>query len=155
MFFLYYLKRYRFLCSTMSSMFSMAHASRLSICGSRLLPLSDNVYSTRGGISGNASLSTNPSASSILRVVVSIFCEMSGMLRCSSLNLCVLFVSNVNSTSNDHLSPMRDSTFRMGQLGNREFLASVLFIIICVFSFIFVCVLFCYYTKVTIKGVIL
>ena len=111
-------------------MCSVAHVSRLPMSGSRLLPLSDNEYSTRGGTSGKATRLINPSASSIFNVAVSIFCEMSGMLRCNSLKRRLPFVSKVKSTNIDHLSPTRDSIFRTGQLGKSASRTSVLFMLI-------------------------
>ena len=108
-------------------MCSVAHVSRLPMSGSRLLPLSDIEYSTRGGTSGKASREMSPSASSIFNVAVSIYCDMSGMLRCSSLKRRLPFVSKVKSTNIDHLSPTLDSIFRMGQLGKRASRTSVLF----------------------------
>ena len=81
-----YLNKYCFLNSMMSPILSIAHDNKLLMCGRRLLPLSVSEYSTRGGISGKASLCTNQSASRILRVVVNIFWEMSGISCCNSMN---------------------------------------------------------------------
>jgi hypothetical protein len=68
-----------------ASIFSLAHIIRLLICGSKDVALSVREYSTLGGTSAYTCLLTKPSSSRVLKVTVSIFCEMSGIFFCKAL----------------------------------------------------------------------
>ena len=89
---------------------------RFSRCGIRLCPICVNVYSTRGGTSGNTHLSTSPSVSRCRRVTVNIRCDTSPIDLAISLNRIVPLAFKVISTNMDHLSPNLLSTSRTGQI---------------------------------------
>ena len=115
------------------AMFSLAQPISASIWGSRECVHGVNAYSTRGGTSGYTVRVTYPSSSSVRKVTVSIFCDMSGISRCNSLKRIgpppVLF--RVYMTKRDHLSHNRASIFRIGQSGNSASSIVVLSIICC------------------------
>lgn len=115
------------------AMFSLAQPISASIWGSRECVHGVNAYSTRGGTSGYTVRVTYPSSSSVRKVTVSIFCDMSGISRCNSLKRIgpppVLF--RVYMTRRDHLSHNRASIFRIGQSGNSASSIVVLSIICC------------------------
>jgi hypothetical protein len=86
--------------------------------GGALVPVEeavfDTVFLTAGGTVGNTRRRTSPSRCSRRSVWVSIFCEMSGMPRFSSLNRRSPPDSSM-TTSMLHLSPILSSTSRTGQ----------------------------------------
>lgn len=115
------------------AMFSLAQPISASIWGSRECVHGVNAYSTRGGTSGYTVRVTYPSSSSVRKVTVSIFCDMSGISRCSSLKRIgpPPALSRVYMTKSDHLSHSRASMFRIGQSGNSASSIVVLSIICC------------------------
>lgn len=115
------------------AMFSLAQPISASIWGSRVCVHGVNAYSTRGGTSGYTVRVTYPSSSSVRRVTVSIFCDMSGISRCNSLKRIgpPPALSRVYMTKSDHLSHSRASIFRIGQSGNSASSIVVLSIICC------------------------
>ena len=98
----------------MFSIFSAAQSMRLLSSGMSDRPRYVRLYSTLGGTSAYTRLDTSPSASSTFNAVESIFFDMSGMYSFRLLKRIVPCLSSVKSTSMDHLSPIRDSTFLMG-----------------------------------------
>ena len=119
-----------FLLSTIEAKCSIAH----SIMG-RQACINDSprpviLYSTRGGTSAYTNLSTSPSSSRWRNVSVSTFCDMSGMcLRRTEKRKGTLLPAKMWSTSSDHLSPIRESTLRIGQSGKSMSRTSTEFII--------------------------
>ena len=107
------------------------------MCGRREWVRGVSAYSTLGGTSGYTVRVTYPSSSSVRRVTVSIFCDMSGMSRCNSLkrmaDLPVLL--SVYITKSDHLSQSFDKMLRIGQSGNTASSIIVLSIIQCVSNY--------------------
>jgi len=101
--------------SLIAGIFSVAQAERLCRCGKSDLPRSVKLYSTFGGISGKTVRHTRPSASSVRSVTVSIFCEMSPIALCSSLNRSFSTSPKIRIASIDHLSPNLSNTERIGQ----------------------------------------
>lgn len=86
-----YLRAALILSAMMASLFSNAHSSKALTWGRSDSALAVSAYSTRGGTSGYTVRVTYPSSSSVRSVTVSIFCEMSGISRCNSLNLTCFF----------------------------------------------------------------
>lgn len=106
---------YSSLEAKIAGMCSVAHTVKLSIAGNRLSPIGVSVYSTRGGISGYIFLYNSPSASRVLKVVVSIFCDMVPIAWLNWLNRSVPHSPKIEMINIDHLSPTLSSTFLTGQ----------------------------------------
>ena len=113
---------------TISARCSAAHAIIGWQASMNDLPRSSMWYSTRGGTSAKTVRSMNKSSSRWRSVVVSTFCDMSGTARRMAENRMGAACSmSVCITSSDHLSPTRERTFRMGQLGKSRSLGAMEF----------------------------
>ena len=109
--------RFLFLSFSIAAILSVAQPMSASKIGSSDLARSVSEYSTRGGTSAYTCRVMYPSLSNVRRVLVSIFCDMSGMLLRSSLkridSVCWRFRMYI--TYSDHLSLILANTLRMGQ----------------------------------------
>ena len=123
-----------FLSLMMASLFCEAHSVRALMCGRSERVREVSVYSTFGGTSGYTVRVMYPSSSKARKVAVNIFCEISGISRCSSLkrSVSLLFRFSVYITRRGHLLHRRVKMFRIGQSGNTVFSVIVLFIIVCI-----------------------
>lgn len=103
-----------------SSILSIDHWSSESRIGFNDFALSVRAYSTLGGISENIVLVTYPSSSNVRSVIVSIFCDISGICCFSSIKRMLSFsdLSRIYMTSNAHLSHNLANMFLTGQPGN-------------------------------------
>ena len=103
-----------------AAILSAAQSTRLSTIGIRDWARGVREYSTLGGTSAYTWRRIKPSSSKVRSVLVSIFCEMSGInlrraLKRRGSSGCF---SYIKMTSIDHLSHIRANTLRIGHSGN-------------------------------------